>query len=301
MERKTKVVIATHNGKFHADDVFAAATLSLILEKEHEVEIVRTRDIEKINKADYVFDVGGVYDPEKKRFDHHQKGGAGVRANGVPYSSIGLVWKQYGEVLTGSQEIADEIDTILVMSIDARDNGIDIVREISTGVLPYEIRHIIRIFRKTWKEGEEVWDKKFAEAVEFAKNILLKQMQVLKDNLEAKMILIEIYNKLEDKRLLIIDKHYTLHVAISSMPEVLLVMFYEQENDTWGVKTVQDESKDRYESKLLFPENWAGKRDAELEEATGVKGSIFCHNRRFLIVAKTKEAAMQLAQMTLNQ
>ena len=35
--------------------------------------IVRTRDQEIIDKLDIACDVGGVFDVEKKRFDHHQK------------------------------------------------------------------------------------------------------------------------------------------------------------------------------------------------------------------------------------
>ena len=76
-EKKTLI---THNGSFHTDDIFACATLSLMLEKKGEkFEIIRTRDEEIIKTGDYVFDVGGVYDEEGNRFDHHQKGGAGVR------------------------------------------------------------------------------------------------------------------------------------------------------------------------------------------------------------------------------
>ena len=38
-----KIIIATHSGSFHADDLFAVATLSLLLGKEN-IEVIRTRD-----------------------------------------------------------------------------------------------------------------------------------------------------------------------------------------------------------------------------------------------------------------
>ena len=70
--------LVTHNGSFHSDDIFAAATLIIYLEKRGEkYEIIRTRDQEIIKTGDYVFDVGGVYDEATNRFDHHQKGGGG--------------------------------------------------------------------------------------------------------------------------------------------------------------------------------------------------------------------------------
>jgi len=36
-------------------------------------EIVRTRDQTVLDTCDIVVDVGGVYDPKKERFDHHQR------------------------------------------------------------------------------------------------------------------------------------------------------------------------------------------------------------------------------------
>ncbi|MDO8564969.1 MAG: MYG1 family protein, partial [bacterium] len=65
-----KKTIVTHEGKFHADDVFAVATLLLALQDEAEVR--RTRDEEDVASADIAVDVGGIYDAEKNRFDHHQ-------------------------------------------------------------------------------------------------------------------------------------------------------------------------------------------------------------------------------------
>jgi len=49
--------IITHDGKFHADDVFAVAAL-LILNKD--AKVVRTRDSRVILGGDIVVDVGGA-------------------------------------------------------------------------------------------------------------------------------------------------------------------------------------------------------------------------------------------------
>ena len=54
MENHKKKLI-THNGSFHADDLFAAATLTLIMEIENmDYEIVRTRDMESIDRKSVV-------------------------------------------------------------------------------------------------------------------------------------------------------------------------------------------------------------------------------------------------------
>ena len=121
--------LITHDGSFHSDDIFAAATLLIYLEKKGETgEITRTRDAEIIKNGDYVFDVGGIYDEKNNRFDHHQTLGAGERENGIAYSSFGLVWRKLGIEVAGSRETADFIEKKLVMPIDANDNGIDLFK-----------------------------------------------------------------------------------------------------------------------------------------------------------------------------
>ena len=96
---RSKTVVA-HSGEFHADDVLQWQSLSLLLGK---VRVLQP-DQKIINAGDYVVDVGGTYDPDKKRFDHHQVGGAGNRQNGIPYAAFGLVWKEYGEKIAGSKK-----------------------------------------------------------------------------------------------------------------------------------------------------------------------------------------------------
>src|SRR6476620_10451279 len=99
--------VATHPGNFHADDVFAIAVLALA---NGELDIVRTRDETELAAADARVDVGGRDDP--------QKGGAGERPNGVRYASFGLVWREYGARLAGSEDAAAAIDERLVQGVD---------------------------------------------------------------------------------------------------------------------------------------------------------------------------------------
>src|SRR5215213_6104431 len=90
--------VATHSGSFHADDVFALAALSMLGEP---IEVVRTRDADAMAACDVRVDVGFADDPATGDFDHHQRGGAGERPNGVRYASFGLVWRAYGARLCG--------------------------------------------------------------------------------------------------------------------------------------------------------------------------------------------------------
>src|SRR5436190_1581201 len=98
--------IVTHDTSYHADDVFAVATLLLAFP---DAQVIRSREQSVIDSADIVVDTGSVYDPPKMRFDHHQAGGAGQRQNNIPYASFGLVWKEFGERISGSREAAEII------------------------------------------------------------------------------------------------------------------------------------------------------------------------------------------------
>ena len=73
METKTSKTIGTHDGTFHCDEALACVLLKFLPEFA-DATIVRTRDEEKLSACDVVVDVGGLYDPDTRRFDHHQTG-----------------------------------------------------------------------------------------------------------------------------------------------------------------------------------------------------------------------------------
>jgi len=57
--------------------------------------LIRTRDLATLDTCDIVVDVGAVYDENRKRFDHHQRGFEEVFGHGfqTKLSSAGLVYK----------------------------------------------------------------------------------------------------------------------------------------------------------------------------------------------------------------
>lgn len=289
---KKKKTLVTHNGTFHADDIFATATFSILL--DGKVQVIRTRDPEWFKKGDYVYDVGGEYDPSRNRFDHHQKGGAGKRDNGVPYAAFGLVWKAYGEKVCGSKEVADRIEEHLVQAIDSHDNGINTYK--TEGLVePYLIESIFSAFRPSWKEEEE-YDKPFMRLVSFAREFLERKIKKTTDTIEAKIIVKNYYNNATDKRIIVIEGDYPWSSELKDYPEPLFVVW--KRGDVWRVGCVRKE-EDSFENRKSLPESWAGLQDEELAKVTGVPDATFCHNGRFLAVAKSKEGAIALAQKAL--
>ena len=106
----------THDGSFHADEVTACALLLLfdLIDKE---EIVRSRNLKELNSCEYVCDVGGVYDPKIKRFDHHQSNYKGS------LSSAGMILKYLKEEKIIDEKLYYYFNRSLVMGVDAIDNG----------------------------------------------------------------------------------------------------------------------------------------------------------------------------------
>ena len=298
MFQKRPTVLA-HDSRYHADDIFAVATLELFLGK---VKVIRSRGHEKIAAADYVVDVGGIYDPALRRFDHHQTGGAGVRENGIPYAAFGLVWKEFGTKLCGgSQAVADRIDKRLVMPLDAQDNGKNIYVLTEAAVEPYGIHQMFQATLPTWKEGE--WKekdllKRFLSNVEIAKKILSDEIVRARDKEDADSLVEECFAKSPDKRLLMLDKSYPWSDVAESHPEILFVIAPKGESD-WRIQAVLRQ-KGSFGNRKDLPQSWGGKYDAELEAVTGVKGARFCHRALFMAAANSKEAVLKLAEIALN-
>lgn len=298
MEINNKKLI-THDGSFHADDVFATATLSLMLEEKGEsFEIIRTRDSEFINKADYVFDVGGIYDEKTNRFDHHQTDFKEKRPEGFFYSSFGLVWRKFGLGLAGGEKAANLIDKRLVAPIDAYDNGFDLV-ENKYDVSPYFIQHFLLAMRPTWKEKNLSIDEMFFKSVEIAKEILSREITQAKDAILAEEKIISIYQNTTDKRIIVLDQNYPYEDILNNFPEPLFAIYPRTSDDFWGVKAVRENPK-TFKNRKNFPANWASLQDEELQKISGVEDAVFCHRALFMAVAKSREGAIKLAELALK-
>ena len=292
-----KIRIVTHSGTFHVDDLFAVATLQLLHGFE-QTEVLRSRDPEVWAQGDYVLDVGNVYDPSTKRYDHHQHGGAGSRLNGAPYSALGLVWKHHGEELCGSKEIAEKIDHDMVVPIDFADNGIEVYAPAHEGVHPFLIHHVLFVMRPTWKEGD-LHDERFMELLPLARRIIEREIVMVRDGMEATQFVEQAYAEAQDKRIIVLDQPYPWQSVLAKTEHALYVVKPKSLGTNWEVECVRNDVHSFMNRKPL-PLEWRGYRDEELVKKSGVPGAIFCHNGGFIAVAETKEGALALAQLALN-
>ncbi len=292
--------LVTHNGSFHTDDIFAATTLSMILEKKGEdFEIIRTRNSEIIDKGDYVFDVGEIYNEKTNRFDHHQKGGAGKRDNGIEYSSFGLIWKKFGKDLCNNNaDVWSLVDSKIVAPIDASDNGFDLVKS-EHDIFPYFIQNIFISMRPTWLETNLNEDEIFLKSIKIAKEILSREIIQARDFILAKEKVLKIYQNTKDKRIIILDKNYPYKKTLDNFSEPFFVIYPRTSDKLWGVTAVRKNLK-TFENRKKFPEAWGGLKDEELQKVTGIEDAVFCHRALFIVVAKSKKGAIELAKLALK-
>jgi len=283
--------IVTHSGNFHADEVLAVATLKLLLNEP--ARVVRTRDEKLIATADWVVDVGGVYDHQTKRYDHHQPS-APVRENGLPYAAFGLVWRHYGEAVCGSVAVAERLDTTLVQPVDAGDNGVSLYTLNELNLQPFELYQVVGSFAPAWGSGDDK-DEAFTEAVAWARGLLTRL--IARQNAIQKMeqLVANTYATASDKRVLVFDVPVSA-VAVVPYPEVMVVVCPDElaRNKNWKATVVRADVSG-FASRVSFPAAWAGLRGEELTAVSGIAEAVFCHAGRFLFVAGSKAAALRAA------
>lgn len=288
------MIIATHNGKFHADDVFA---VSLLKQLFPDAEVVRTRDEEQLAAADLVLDVGGVYDPSRLRFDHHQKT-SGARDNGVLYSAFGLLWKQYGlRFCDGDEDVWAKLDSHLVQAVDANDNGQDLFEMTDLHVRPVDLSEVIGLFNPLTLTTDEEFDSQFEVAVQLAARILLRMKAKTVESLVGEREFLAAYAAGPDRRYVILDR-FVPHVGIATKQEGLLFVVFPNANGDWAIKTVQ-RARGSFESRVLLPEAWRGLRFEDLAAVTGVADSVFCHKVGFIGAAHSRDGALELLRQAL--
>lgn len=289
--------VATHSGSFHADEVFALATLRMAL---GPLEIVRTRSPEKLASCALRVDVGRRYDPQTGDFDHHQ-GEVGERENGIRFASFGLVWKQHGEALGGSPEVAAAVDARVVAPIDAGDNGQELFEPLIEGAVPYAVSGVIAAMNPPWdaEDGAAAERVAFDEAVDLAEGIIRRELEASQGRARATELVRGALGRAEDPRILELDRGMPWRgVVLGEAPEVLFVVSPRSRGD-WSLQAVPA-GEHGFANRRSLPEPWAGLEGEPLQAVTGVEDAVFCHVARFMAVAGSRDGVLALARQALE-
>jgi len=308
------LTLATHSGKFHCDEVFAYAVLRLALglgAPGSDHRFLRTRKQELIETADIVWDVGGVFDVETSRFDHHQRGAPLREDSIVPFSSAGMVWRVYGEravaaILPAGAEgfaaaIAAELDSGIVRRLDEIDTGV------SADGLPITrdslgLARLVEDCNPTWDDaasnGPTAGDEAFQEAALLVEGVLRRRIEGMRARHEAESIILAAHGKAVDPRVLVLERGMPWKNVVFHHHLPVLFTISPASNGNWMLDTVPPEPGS-FDQKLSLPENWAGLQNAELAAESGVADAVFVHLRRFVGAAKTREGALEMARLAL--
>jgi len=300
----------THSAPHHADEVFATVLLSMF----QDVKLIRTRDqqlIEKIidsqatSKDFYVYDVGKVYDPTRRLFDHHQKDDARqlFRPVGIRYSSAGLIWRECSWLILKRFSlpplIQDQVARIvyqkLILHIDACDNGQS--ADYNNGMC---VSDVIESFNVCWDEDSND-DDAFLKACEVAYDILLRVIQNAISAVNGIPIVEAAISKSEH-RIMVMEQ------AIDNWQEIvtnsanikardLFYCVFQGKAGHWNIQAIPSSQQDKWSQRKPFPESWRGLAGDDLAEVTGVKTALFCHPGGFFASAKVKEDAIIMAKL----
>jgi uncharacterized UPF0160 family protein len=294
-EDAPRLRVGTHSGSFHADEVFALATLRMA---RGPLEIVRTRDATKLAACALRVDVGRHYDPASGDFDHHQ-GDVGERESGIRFASFGLVWKEHGEELAGSAAVARAIDGRIVAPIDAGDNGQELYAPLVPGVTPYAVSGVIAAMNPPWdaEDGAAAEREAFDQALDLADGIIRRELAAEQARARAADLVRTALDTAEDPRLLELDRGMPWRgIVIDEAPEVLFVV--SPRTRDWSIQAVPAASHG-FANRRSLPAAWAGLEGPPLQEVTGVPDAVFCHGARFMAVAGSREGVLELARQAL--
>ena len=284
----------THNGTMHADEVFSTAFLSLYF---GNFKVARVSEVpENISSNTIVYDIG------KGKFDHHQSD-ARIRDNGIKYSSLGLLFEEYGInylkklKLKNTKAIYNYFVKDFIEAIDAIDNGI--FPEIKSIYKIKTVSDIIKIFNPSYGSYDNE-DEQFVKAVLLAETILTEELKNVVGKVEANKKVKTILNKTKGS-ILILDEYlpYEETVLNSLAGKKIKFAIYPSNRGGFGIKTIPISTTDKT-SRVYFPKSWGGLTNSDLENETGVEGSLFCHANRFLVTASDLDTAIKLAKIAIN-
>jgi uncharacterized UPF0160 family protein len=318
------ISLATHSGSFHADDVLGYTILKAALRQhfplgEHRpaITLTRTRDQNVIAEATIVWDVGGLYQPRdgkglNGRYDHHMRDKA-QRDDGVPYSSAGLLWRDYGheaimtmidtplpededDAIAIINAIWQDIDTNLIRTVDVADNGVEVPA-------PDSLTMLVDAYNPVWDIPDDM--RLIAEqagwsgAVELVERSLTKAVRAVHATLRAELIVQQAFDASADPRLLELPVGCPWKEATHKLDLPVLFAIYPN-RDSWKIEAMTPEPNS-YGQRLPLPAEWAGLRDQDLSCVVGIPDAVFCHPGRFIAGAVSRDSVMKMAEMALSQ
>lgn len=319
--------VGTHNGTFHCDEALACFIIRLT-DKFSAANVFRTRDTQVLDSLDAVVDVGGVYDPSRDRFDHHQKGFSEVFGHGysTKLSSAGLVYKHYGLEIIAKEIHLDKghpdayklfvaVYKSFIEAIDAIDNG---VGQYDVDIPPNYVNNTSlssRIGRLNldWTDPDQSVEREneaFQRAMSLAGNEFVESIHFhAKSWLPARSVVMDCLATRKDVdssgEIILLPKPcpWKLHIfeleeEMKIDPSIKYVIYQDDRSSNWRVQAVAV-SPDKYQSRKPLLSHWRGLTGEELCEVAAIPECIFVHMSGFIGANRSYEGALTMAKASL--
>lgn len=280
----------THSGSFHADEVTACALL-LFFELIDRDKIVRTRDLRQLDCCDFVCDVGGEFDPARRRFDHHQGQYVGEK------SSAGMVLDYLKDEGIVSNKLCEYLNRVLIYGIDQVDTG---KWEPRYGECTFS--QVISAFVCPSYESSDVeFYEAFEEALDFVLGHLKRTVRKFEYIEKCSEDVVRVMEQMDE-------------CLIFERPMPWLEAFFENGGDShkaefvimpaggqWKLRGIPPSYDKRMDVRRPLPLEWAGLLGEELQKKSKIEGAVFCHKGRFISIWKTKADALKALKHVLEK
>lgn len=302
------MILITHDGKFHLDEVIATA---MLLKIYPDAEIIRTRNQKVIRGGDIVYDVGRLFDPEAGRYDHHQESFSETFSSKykIKLSSSGLIYKYYGkkflEVCGMKREdrcferVYEEVYDSYFLFSDAIDNGYKVFGEI----VPRSLSHVVESFNvlNFSSEASDEQNRRFLEAVRFISRDLENFVDTMIHGWAPSYKYLEELVSETDGDILYVDRYCFVDVV----PELEkkhgkdIKFVLNESGSSVGILAVPRKRK-HFESKVPLKKEWRGLAGSRLEAVSGIEGCNFVHASGFAGSNRTMEGALEMCRASID-
>jgi len=275
------IKIGTHNAIFHSDEIVAIALVSFL----DEVEVVRTRSPLVLSECEFQVDVGGQYNPNEGRYDHHQ-----FEEDSELYgkSSAGLVWLDVRDTFRNIYPSVDltDLDTF-IEAVDARDTHVN-YDESNVYEAVFNAITACNHVEPMHKEQQARFEFMVSVVSDLKNYILDKDLEAYAKKLEQLEELAETYSK--EKEIIFANRKNNAKI----LPEIIVSKFF----DEWR-------SLSRATNKpIIMPGDKEGQFKIMIDTSNNKivvsKDEVFTHVNGFISIVEPKETSKNLGVALLD-
>lgn len=255
-----------HGGMFHLDDL-AVSALCRIANPFVQIERVNKPDLEKTGSrfGTLVADVGGICDPERWLFDHHQDRYDPATADCENVrAAVGRVWDALGD----SQ--AYPTLTAWIRAVDLHDTGVN-----------WTPLGVFGAFAPNWDDTTTI-DEGFYEALDIVQQIIVKMIE--KDEAAARAA--DALEELpQEHGILRMDEAFIpWQDWVKTQPDIKAVVHPGRDVGTWNLSIPRGRGK--------FPDSWLENKPAH---------TVFVANWLTMVTVDDREVIDDLVNQIINE